>query len=161
MALPADAVVAMTDTLSYVLPDERCSRFVANVAAVLRPGGAFLVDAGMWSGYAGESRAEHWTSEVADGWFVRAAFEATISSQSVPGQCPRKVETLLFEANRPSVSIVRSSRQETLAFTHTWLLDMLGAHGLAFRGAAEPGKVEVHTSPLPTAKRLFYSFVKT
>lgn len=156
----ADVIFAMTDTLSYVLPETRCDRFISNVASLLRPGGAFIVDVGTWAGYAGESRMETWNSETEDGWMVTASFQAELSTEGDFGECPRKIETLTFEANRPGTSILRSSRQETLAITHIWLVELLAHHGLVFRGSAMPGKKDIDGTTLPVSKRLIYCFRK-
>jgi len=156
----ADVVLAMTDTLSYVMPETRCARFLSTVADLLRPGGVFIADVGVWAGYVGEMRAERWSSESKTGWIVEASFEAELMSQGESMGCLRKVEVLTFEANRPGISTLRSSRQETFAFTHSFLLDLLASHGLLFRGAAIPGHSAILADPPPAAKRLMYCFVK-
>lgn len=160
MAHQADVVLAMTDTLSYVMPETRCARFLSTVSSLLKPGGVFIADVGVWAGYFGEMRAECWNSELQNGWLVKASYEAELTLQGDSLGCSRKVEVLTFEANRTGISTLRSSRQETLAFTHAFLLNMLASHGLVFRGAAIPGRSEILANPLPTPKRLMYCFAK-
>jgi SAM-dependent methyltransferase len=156
---PIDAVIAMTDTLSYVIPEPRLNQFVAQAAASLRAGGVLIVDAGVWSGYDGESRSEQW-SAIYEGWALAASFSASVCrDRGTDGTFARKVETLAFEARRGSQLVDRSRLVETFAFDHAGLVALMGSHGLTSASSAPPG-----ATPAPVdrgaGKRLFYSFRK-
>ena len=155
-----DAVLAMTDTLSYVVPEGSLDRFIAHATSTLRAGGVFVVDVGTWAGYVGESRHEQWAMEH-EGWTAQARFEATVVRTGSDSSLSRKLETLGFEARKSAVAVERTSQRETYAFSHHDLVDRMSKNGLAFMGALEPGSTELAVGVPTVSKRLIYGFRKT
>lgn len=158
-AEPVDAVLAMTDTLSYVFPTVRLRHFLRNVAAILRPGGIFVVDVGVWAGYVGESRQERWGSE-SEGWMITAEYSAHVTEAEESSLFGRRMESLTFQATNPGMSVERSQERETHAFTERSLTNLAQEFGLLLRGRLEPGQ-QAPAQSGKLAKRLFFCFAKT
>lgn len=153
------AVIAMTDTLSYVLPETQLNEFLQQVYDCLEPGGVFVLDVGLWSGYSGESRAEQWAC-MSGAWQITASYTATVAEGGERGRLSRKVETLTFEGSRPGQLVERSQQRETAAFSTAYLFETLSKAGFVYKSAVEPGALTPIELDSHFVKRAFLSFAR-
>jgi predicted O-methyltransferase YrrM len=151
-----DLIVAMTDTVSYVFPESRLRSFFSSAADLLHDDGLLIVDAGMWAGYVGESRAEHWVTR-SSGSHLDADFRATVHREAADGMLARKVETLRFELKSPVGVVERVRVQEQFAFSISSLVEAAQMADLTFVATAEPGGA-ITSEISPRIKRAFVAF---
>lgn len=152
------ALLAMTDTLSYVLPESRLSSFLSHAKDAIAIGGVLIIDVGLWKTIDGESRMEEWLSET-QGWLTTARCSASMSQLQSNGRMARRLETLTFEAKRTGLTVERSQQREILCFSHKELVDFVSSYGFRFSEALEPGSIEPIDFQRGNVKRAFFCFV--
>jgi SAM-dependent methyltransferase len=154
-----DAIITMTDTLSYVLPESRLSLFLSQAKYSLNSGGVFVIDVAIWANYIGEARSEQWSSEI-DGWVINSEYSAYISQLPDRQRMARRLETLTFEARRGEQLVERTRQREIFSFSLEDLMEQLSSHGFRYSEALEPGNLDLIDLRITRPKRAFLCFIK-
>jgi SAM-dependent methyltransferase len=149
-----DVAVLLTDVISYVFPRARLRRFLASLAASIRPGALAIFDLAIFAGYPDEARAERWSVQRPDG-IVTASCAARLWPSET--DAPLRIEVLEFIKSAETGSY--EGRREAIlhAFTPSRLIEILNEFGFQYCGCGNNGVMGA-PGELPAPGRAFMAF---
>ncbi|HMW40704.1 MAG TPA: class I SAM-dependent methyltransferase [Saprospiraceae bacterium] len=150
-----DAILVMTDTLSYVWPIEKAKQFLGNAKHLLTDNGVLILDIALWATDEG-NRKEEWSILLNDG-FVKGSCFAQITRE---GKQTFRVEELSFRGRINNMHLQASNKQTLHAFTWETLVAFCNDCGFTPILLADPYTSKIVISP-QGYNRLFIALKKT